>query len=200
MISLALDTSASKQVAEAMLATEKQVQKATRRALKTVASTAEKAVKKQVADRTKISQKRLGARVKMRRYLEDEIVLWFGADSVDVGSLGKPQMNAHSTVVGRVVRRGAFFTTLGQSPRAQVFIREASEHLKENEYGDTRYGVNARKSRWGSIEGRFPLRRAVVNIDDEVKQAIDELDVDMQALFDKRMQAELNFEINVAGK
>lgn len=192
MMSLALDTSASKKIAEAMLATEKQVQKATRRALVTVAKTASTSVKKEVSVATGISQKRLGVRVQTKRESEDEILIWFGANPVDVASLGKIKKNTRSMGAGRIMRRGAFKATLGSVPK--IFIREASKNYTQGAdgFGDTRYGE-------GMDKGRFPLRRAVVHIADEVEQAMDDMEIDIQSLFDKRMQAELNYEINVAG-
>jgi len=199
MIDFQFDISNAKNAAEELAATEKQFQAAVSGALTEAGKDGLKLIKQKVSASTKVSQKRLGVRIKMRRYPKDgSVVLWVGADPVALDSLGKVQQNTRSAMAGKITRKGAFLAHIAGGG-LRVFIREKSAHYKEDQYGDVAYGVGYKKSAWGSIKSRFPVRLAMVRIDDEVKKAMASLDIAMQENFDKHFLRRLNYEVVVKG-
>jgi len=199
MMGLQLDLSVANDMAARIGATEKQLKAAMHGALTDTGKAATIRVKKQVSGSTKISQKRLTVRVKMRRYQDDDsVVLWFGANPVSFHTVGKIRYTTRSVVAGRISRRGAFPAHIGGGG-LRTFIREASAHYKRGQYGDAVYGVGYKKSPYGSIKSRFPVRLAVVHIDAEVEAALATLDHGMQNIFDKNFLRRLNYEVVVKG-
>jgi len=199
MIGFQFDVSDASRAAEKLAANEKQFQAAISGALTEAGKDGLRLIKQKVSASTKVSQKRLGVRIKMRRYLKDgRVVLWVGADPVALDSLGTVRQNTRSAMAGKITRRGAFLAHIaGGGLRA--FIREKSAHYKEDQYGDVAYGVGYKKSAWGSMKSRFPVRLAVVRIDDEVETAMGSLDIAMQENFDKHFLRRLNYEVVVKG-
>lgn len=199
MMGFQIDFADVNHAAEQIAATETQFKAAIKGALTDTGKDGVRLIKKKVSASTKISQKRLGVRVKMRRYDDDgSVQLWVGADPVPLDSIGTVRENTRSAMAGRITRRGAFLAHIaGGGLRA--FIREASGHYQADQYGDVVYGIGYKKSAYGSLRSRFPVRLAVVRIDSEVEAAIESLDVEMQEQFNKNFLRRLNYEVAVKG-
>lgn len=190
MMKLQLDLGGAANAAATVGATQKQFEVATRGALTKTAQDALKIVKQQVSAKTKVSQKRLGVRIKMRRYQNDDsVILWVGANPIPLHTIGTPRENTRSVVAGRVTRRGAFLATIGQEKREWALIRENSSHYAPELYGGVSYGEGSGwrgdKGLHGSFKGRFPIRLAVVNIHDAVDEALYDLEVKADDIFEQ---------------
>ncbi len=199
MMAFSFDMADASQAAEQIAATDAQFQAAIKGALTDAGKDGVRLIKQKVSAATKVSQARLGVRIKMRRYDDSgSVQLWVGADPIPLDSIGTVRQNTRSAMAGRITRRGAFLAHIGGGG-LRAFIREGSSRYSEKQYGDVAYGIGYKKSPWGSIKSRFPVRLAVVRIDNEVEAAIDSLDFEMQQKFDKHFLRRLNYEVAVKG-
>lgn len=197
MIEISIDTNSLDKAAQSIGATKLQTKKAFSGALLDTGKAGAIFVKKSVSRKVKVPQKRLGVRIQTKRDPKTgDVVLWIGTNRISVHSLGSIRSSRSGVSVGRIQRRGAFLGHFAGGG-GKVFIREKSIHFQPDLYGSVSYGGEHLRSRYGSVKSRFPLRLAMIKIDDEAGEAADAFFAGAEDVLKENFHRRLNFEVNV---
>lgn len=201
--SVEIDPTALDKVIGGMNATEDQIEKARISALRKMRSRFETKVKQVVAKKLRLPQKALSGRFFSENIQpgDDELRLWIGTWAITPFSIGSISPygipgKTGGVKVGRRTYRGAFLANI-YSGQTKVWIRLHSKHYSPELY-PTKYRPGDRGL--ADLQGRFPVVRAAVPIDEIIAEVLEQEGDAIAAEFGKVFAQELNYYLNVKGK
>lgn len=202
MLEVSIDQELLNSRADLLGATDMHIEDARISALRKMRKKIETLVKRRAAEVLDMPQRALGD-----RFFSDsvepgdhELTVWVGTWGLSPFAIGAPEVYGVPGKSGGVeVRKrkypGAFLSQV-YTPETKVWIRLYSKH-----YSPALYPTNYRPGDRGvgGLQGRFPVVRAVVPIDDVIRTVFD-LEGDQIAKdFEKLFLAQLNYQVNVRG-
>lgn len=194
----------------ALLATiegdEKKILKVMRGALRDTAASARTLIRSRIAVKTDILRKRINPRVKI--FVDDvdagfvQARVWVGVNPVSAHlakRVSGGRLHGSHIRAGRQNFRGAFFAHIGGSGLGRrIWIRAGSKHYRPELYAQESWGGDRHlKSRWGKMEGRFPVHLAVLDVSEAAEDAIGEFNGMAGETYTKHFSRRLNYELVV---
>lgn len=198
MIRATVDQASVAAVIRQLGSTPEQVREATSSALRKMRSRVQVAVRRLAAKELRMPQKGIS-----RRFFSDpvkkggqQMKIWIGTQPVSPFDLGS--VRAYGVVgrtggvkAGRRTFRGAFLASI-YSGRQKPWIRLGSRH-----YTPDLYPTQKRPGDRGGKDGRFPVIRAAVPIDEIMERVVDQYAPHILDDYERILLQELNYFTNV---
>lgn len=180
--------------------TDRQVIIAQSRAIRGTLSAIRTLIRRDAAKSLGVAQKHLQKRLLTSTVKNGDTsgYLWAGTWQLSPYAIGKPSQRPKGVIgVPRRSYVGAFTKSIF-GPMENIWIRKASKHYRPELYP----GGGRRSS--GSVpqqlRGRFPIIRAMVEVEPTMEQVFDRDAAVIRAEFDKRLRKEINFALNIEGR
>ncbi len=198
MIDVQIDKRSFDEAVIMLGATPAQVQQATTSALRKMRQRIQVAVRRAAAKELRMPQKGIS-----KRFFSDpvkkgdeQMKIWIGTQPVLPFDLGT--VRAYGVVgrtggvkAGRRTFRGAFLASI-YSSRQKPWIRLGSKH-----YSPDLYPTQKRPGNRGGKDGRFPVIRAAIPIDEIMERVVTQYEPDILDDYERILLQELNYFTNI---
>jgi hypothetical protein len=203
-VEMAVDHAALENIINSFDATEKQIEAAGKSALHKTGSWLKTRIKKGAAQKLNITQKSIENRFWFKKMEPGsaELILTVGTEPVLPFSVGNPSiMGSSAKPTGIKVRShrfpGAFISQI-YSKNKNVWIRLHSTHYSPELY-PSGSGESKGIGSFPGSEGRFPVVKVGIPIDDIVQEVVESLEDDLGKKYEEILTRELNYQVNVKG-